>query len=450
VTFRTTYTTTVGKLDITLYGPDSGQIATGTDDASGSAIVDKVVQAGTHKVRVSPRSGTDYNFYDIGLTLASTDCTPGQELSEGCGTCGHRTRTCSVEGAWGAWGACQGEGDCVPGSTQQESCGMCGKKTRTCNQACSWFWGGCEGEGVCNPGEKQTQNCTGGKQERSCNGNCQWDGWGECKLDGCTEGAKEACYEGPNGTVGVGVCKAGEKTCHAGVFGACENQVKPGIESCANGLDDDCDGKTDKADTEQCPPDSKAKIGEGCTTNSDCEDGFKCLMPPDYPLFKGGYCSKVDCSADGQCGDGGLCGHALGNDFCLAECDTDPCRSGYVCARYGARKACTPKCKTNSDCIDAATPKCGSTGVCEEGDTPVEPKPEPAPEPTPEPTPEAASETGAPDVIVVSDVKKDGSELPPGAVVVTESSGGCNGGAGGLGPWWLLLPGLALLRRRRG
>ncbi|MCB9527129.1 MAG: hypothetical protein H6701_01835 [Myxococcales bacterium] len=61
------------------------------------------------------------------------------------------------------------------------------------------------------------------------------------------EGITDTCYEGPQGTAGVGICRAGAARCVAGAFSACEGQAVPGDEAC-NGLDDDCDGTTDEGD----------------------------------------------------------------------------------------------------------------------------------------------------------------------------------------------------------
>ncbi len=60
----------------------------------------------------------------------------------------------------------------------------------------------------------------------------------------CTLGAVQACYEGPDGTAGVGACKAGERACgdDGSGFGACEGATVPALEDCASTADDDCDG----------------------------------------------------------------------------------------------------------------------------------------------------------------------------------------------------------------
>jgi hypothetical protein len=55
------------------------------------------------------------------------------------------------------------------------------------------------------------------------------------------EGLTEACYTGPAGTAGVGACHTGRRTCTAGAWGACADQVVPATEVC-DALDNDCDG----------------------------------------------------------------------------------------------------------------------------------------------------------------------------------------------------------------
>ncbi|MEP7119726.1 MAG: hypothetical protein ABJE95_02405 [Byssovorax sp.] len=60
----------------------------------------------------------------------------------------------------------------------------------------------------------------------------------------CTPGATKACYEGPQGTENMGVCKSGKKTCKddALSYGPCADQVTPSTETCADTADENCDG----------------------------------------------------------------------------------------------------------------------------------------------------------------------------------------------------------------
>lgn len=60
----------------------------------------------------------------------------------------------------------------------------------------------------------------------------------------CEPGKVAACYEGADGTQGVGVCKAGMWTCQPdSTWGQCAGQVVPGVETCVSKDDEDCDQK---------------------------------------------------------------------------------------------------------------------------------------------------------------------------------------------------------------
>lgn len=61
----------------------------------------------------------------------------------------------------------------------------------------------------------------------------------------CQPGEMKACYAGPDGTDGVGVCKAGMQACASDglAWGACAGQVTPKQETCADPEDEDCDGR---------------------------------------------------------------------------------------------------------------------------------------------------------------------------------------------------------------
>ena len=81
----------------------------------------------------------------------------------------------------------------------------------------------------------------------------------------------EQCYEGPEGTLGVGACLPGRRVCVDGDFGACEDQTLPTPERCGNAEDDDCDGQAD----EGCDED-----GDGFTVlGGDCDDGERDINP---------------------------------------------------------------------------------------------------------------------------------------------------------------------------
>lgn len=62
----------------------------------------------------------------------------------------------------------------------------------------------------------------------------------------CEPGTSVPCYEGPDGTKGVGVCKEGSQVCNedGSGYGACEGQVLPSKELCGAPDDEDCDGES--------------------------------------------------------------------------------------------------------------------------------------------------------------------------------------------------------------
>lgn len=64
-------------------------------------------------------------------------------------------------------------------------------------------------------------------------------------MEGCTPGALKQCYDGPDMTEGVGICKQGASACLADgkTQGPCD-AVKPKFDDCFTTEDEDCDGKT--------------------------------------------------------------------------------------------------------------------------------------------------------------------------------------------------------------
>lgn len=141
-------------------------------------------------------------------------------------------------------------------------------------------------------------------------------------------------------------------------------------------------------------------VGEGCTTSVDCQipDGSIADCRPPVLLdggpsaFTGGYCSRLDCEDDGDCGaaptDGGTPNRCLFSQqgttvfsFCYKGCASSTggvgaCRAGYTCDGYGlgdggrsldgyCNVACDAPgvgaCPQGSTCVPA-------TGYCTLGD----------------------------------------------------------------------------------
>lgn len=68
----------------------------------------------------------------------------------------------------------------------------------------------------------------------------------------CYRGEARECYPGGEGTSGVGQCRSGEQRCGgSGGWLECEGIVLPTFERC-NGLDEDCDGRSDEGVRSPC------------------------------------------------------------------------------------------------------------------------------------------------------------------------------------------------------
>ena len=171
----------------------------------------------------------------------------------------------------------------------------------------------------------------------------------------CLPGQMIECYTGDPGTLGVGACAAGARSCVDGSWGACEGEFTPVPEAddCYDGADNDCDGAAD------CDDDDCAEAA-GCDT---------CGFDPSPP---GGECPAV---CNGGCADGVCVIECTLND-CLGE--TISCPDGYacevVCTEYGACTSATIDCPDTYSCTvtcledwscNNTTINCSDDGVCD-------------------------------------------------------------------------------------
>ncbi|MFO0755416.1 MAG: choice-of-anchor L domain-containing protein [Byssovorax sp.] len=187
-----------------------------------------------------------------GVTATSSTTGGGQggsTTSTTAGGQGGSTASTSTSGGQGGEGGCNDDSDCGSGaSCCIGACHDLAVDTSHC--------GGCDT--ACTPAPHATVACEGGL---CVTGTCE-PGYADCNaslLDGCeqnildgepcacTPGESKPCYNGGPGTLGVGVCHEGVRTCDADglAWGDCVGQELPGVELCDNGVDEDCNGVAD-------------------------------------------------------------------------------------------------------------------------------------------------------------------------------------------------------------
>lgn len=246
----------------------------------------------------------------------------------------------------------------------------------------------------------------------------------------CSDGAVRDCYDGPEGTFGVGECKAGEQTCQDGEWGACKGQVLPVDEIC-DGKDNNCDGRTDEEllnacggcepleaipgescrgcgtwecidfDTVDCTvADTEGEGDSSCLADNGClgvkvchENGDEACVAveernvcglcggPDLADL-GENCTNADgCSGTWECSEEkdslqcqapaknncGICG---AEDVALVGSSCDPgngCEGKYVCDGDGSAAVCNPLAKKNECGVCGGPPLLGLGGDCQVG-----------------------------------------------------------------------------------
>lgn len=144
----------------------------------------------------------------------------------------------------------------------------------------------------------------------------------------CTDGQTQACSFAPDGQRKKGICADGIQTCGAtsqefAVWGPCEGAFYPApevpdnctdedcdgvatgcphpcveFEVCGNGIDDDCNGKTDCEDTVACNCGAGDNgNGSGPSDDGSSDDGDDWPFPfPPIPDFPDGWGENNDCT----------------------------------------------------------------------------------------------------------------------------------------------------------
>ncbi len=263
--------------------PMSPPPAVGEPDANNDVAL--ACQAGSHRC-------SDKCVDSASVEHCGASCSPCPMVLDGTAVC--------------TSGAC--EGRCPDGKVFCKSQSACQAPTAPCGGGCPAGTHECSGSCVSNSdinscGPTSCSACpTPANADASCDGRaCAWScraGFQACGM---------ACL-----ALGIpceGKCGAGETLC----AGRCVANTQVPVENCGNGVDDDCDG-------------------------------------------------AIDC-ADSNCGNGTACGQEriCGSGQCIAECGNGP---GQKCCE-GAQTGCANNCGT----MGTRTCRGGTFGACSAADT---------------------------------------------------------------------------------
>ena len=302
-------------------------------------------------------------------------CYTGPASTRDVGPCQAGVARCQAQLGSGiaTWGACEGEvvpdaercngfdDDCdgqvdtLQGEALTEACfppgegrdvGQCRDGLRRCEggrfaEACEGFTGPAE------------ETCNG--LDDDCDGRVDNDGGGALT---------RRCYEGPAGTVGVGVCARGTATCADGSFGVCRNAVTPSNEQC-NNLDDDCDGRVDEGVVRGCG----MEVGVCQRGTQTCERGRFGDCDDVTPADES--CDGRDEDCDGMTDENLVrsCGLSVGR----CQLGSERCSQGVFGACMGGVMPVAETCNNQDDDCDGRVDEevsraCGvNQGACRAG-----------------------------------------------------------------------------------
>ncbi len=272
-------------------------------------------------------------------------CYNGDPKTQNTGICKDGQKTCQPNGQWGPCSGeirprqelCNGQDDDCNGQTDENLTGPpCAKSFGVCvglRQTCA----GAQGWKACNATDYKNHSADYQANETLCDGK---DNDCDGNID---ENLSQACYTGPNNTQGTGPCKGGMQLCVSGSWSTCNGEVKPSTETC-NGIDDDCNGKTD---------DNVSGLGQACTLSNlqgECAKGKRACSNKQVICEQVNQPVKENCTngkdddCNGKVDDCGVC--TVGQ--------TRPCFTGITgCTKSGSTYQCQGACKAGvQQCVN--------------------------------------------------------------------------------------------------
>ncbi|MGI6395515.1 MAG: MopE-related protein [bacterium] len=127
----------------------------------------------------------------------------------------------------------------------------------------------------------------------------------------CEPGETRECYEGPSGSKGIGICKAGLSTCveDGSDWSECVDQVLPQPEICDDGIDQNCDGEDMTAENAiDIDGDGYTYCdGDCCETSWDCNADPAMVNPGAVEILG----NSVDDNCNGEIDEVVVCDEGL-------------------------------------------------------------------------------------------------------------------------------------------
>jgi hypothetical protein len=232
------------------------------------------------------------------------------------------------------------------------------------------------GELVCEPNTPASSEFCDG-QDNDCDGQTDEGDDGQA--------LSQRCYNGPEGTEGVGACQAGARVCVDGQTSDCEGQVLPGPELC-DGEDNDCDGESDEGNPSGGVACRSEGLGVCARGRTSCEEGFAVCVP--LAEASAEVCDGLDNDCDGQAdeGDDGQALEAACYDGPDGTLGVGACAAGARMCAEGRLGTCVGQVRPSTEVCDGLDNDCdgqadegnpaggfacetGRPGVCARGQT---------------------------------------------------------------------------------
>jgi hypothetical protein len=282
---------------------------------------------------------------------------------------------------------CNGKADDISGQAAGDisSCGGCGVACAApANTAATCTAGGCGF--TCNTGFVDVDK----SPVNGCE--CELRGAEVCNGidDNCNglvdEGTGSAFYTGPAGTSGVGICQVGRVACVNGSPTVSPEKL-PAPETC-DGVDNDCNGRTDEAFDFANDPNHCGQCGKQCAAGESCRQGactapvtdagFSCGTPlSECSGTFGPFCTNLasdfrNCGSCGKtCAAGQVCtaGTCAGGSTGTPDAGT-PTDGGTSITCQAPSQACTGPAGQYCARVQSDVNNCGACGrVCPAGNT---------------------------------------------------------------------------------